>query len=133
MRCLQHTQIARGDQRMRVVGIDQITSELPCRKLVERHVLVEGVDDPVAIRRDGVVLIAVIADGVGEPYEVEPVARHAFSVARRIEQTVDPPLVLVVAWVGQVSLDRGRFGWQPCQVQGDSSQKRVIVGWRRGG
>ena len=67
----------------------QVASELLHREAIEGHVLVEGPHDPVAVGPDGPLLIAVVADRVRVPDEVEPVLGHALAVVRRGEQLVD--------------------------------------------
>ncbi len=55
---------------------DQIAGDLRPREVVERHVFVQRVDDPIAIGRHIVVLVSVVANRVGIAHEVQPVRRH---------------------------------------------------------
>jgi len=48
--------------------------------LIERLVVVEGVDDVVAIGEDVDILIPMESDGVGEAHVIEPGDRHALAV-----------------------------------------------------
>ena len=60
----------------------EIAGELLNRELIERLVLVERIDHVVAIRKNVHVLIAVIADSVGEPHDIQPRDRHPFAEMR---------------------------------------------------
>ena len=58
----------------------QIARELLDRELVERHVIVDGLDDPIAIEPHRAGSIFLVAVGVGIASQVEPFARPAFTV-----------------------------------------------------
>ena len=73
----------------------QVAGELPRDELVEGEVLVERLDDPVAVRPHGAVAIHLVAVRVGEAREVQPVGGHPLAVARRGEETVDELFVRV--------------------------------------
>ena len=68
----------------RAVG-QQIAGQLLDRELVERHVAVEGVDDPVAIGPDLAVVVEVDAVRVGVAGDVEPVAAAMLAPVRRLQ------------------------------------------------
>ena len=61
----------------------QVAGQLLDRELVERHVAVEGVDDPVAIGPDLAVVVEVDAVRVGIAGGVEPVAAAVLAPVRR--------------------------------------------------
>ena len=63
----------------------EVAGELHDREPIERHVVEKRFDHPVAVRRDVVGLIAVIADGVGVAHQVEPPGCHPLGMARRGE------------------------------------------------
>ena len=71
----------------------EVTGQLLHREPVERHVAVDGVDDPVAeqvgVRPQGVV---EVPGAVGETGLVEPVAAPALPKMRRGEESVDEAL-----------------------------------------
>ena len=71
----------------------QVAGELLDGELVERLVVVERVDDVIAVGEDTLALIAVVADRVGEPGQVEPGNGHPLAVVGRLEQAVDQALV----------------------------------------
>ena len=81
----------RDDPRAAVsVTVEQITRKLFADELVVRQVTIEGVDHPVAVLdhlRDRIV--RVVARRVGVPHNVEPMSSPAFSVMRRLQQTIN--------------------------------------------
>ena len=60
----------------------QVARKLPEEELIVGQVLVERLDDPVAVRRHVALDVGLIAVGVGIAREVEPVHRHALAVGR---------------------------------------------------
>ncbi len=96
-----------------------VAGELLADEAVVRLVVVERADDVVAVApgaRLGVV--ALVAVGLGEADEVEPVPAPLLAVARRGEQAVDEPFVGVGRRVGQERLDLGGRRRQAGQVVG---------------
>ena len=61
----------------------QISGELLTGELVKGQVVVEGINDVVALGGDTVILVTMITAGVGIAHEVEPVHRHAFTKVGR--------------------------------------------------
>ena len=55
----------------------------------EGFVVVERLDDVIAVRPDVVWVVAVVADGVGETDLVEPTDRHALAVVGGFEELSD--------------------------------------------
>ena len=72
---------AGGGDHLRILGVEQIPSELFADELCIRLIAIEGVDDPVAVAPD-VVLAAI---GFAEANYIEPVASPAFAVLGRGE------------------------------------------------
>ena len=68
-------------------------------------VFIEGIDDPFAIRPNGAGEIHLITIGISVASEVEPTARHMFSVMRGGEETVDEGFVGVGGGVMEESVD----------------------------
>lgn len=68
---------------------EEVAGELFDGELVERHVGVEGVDDPIA--PDPLEGIAVLLEAVaiGVACGVEPRESHEFAVVRGLEESVD--------------------------------------------
>ena len=68
---------------------EEVASQLLSGEAIKWHVFVKGANDIVAIRRDVVILIAVVTNGVGVADEVEPVACKPLSKVRRSQETID--------------------------------------------
>ncbi len=80
-------------QRRAVAGRDLIGGDLEQEEAVVGHVVVEGLDDPVAIGRglheESLLAGVDVALGVGVPGHVQPVPGPLLAVMRRGEQAVD--------------------------------------------
>ena len=100
------------------------------RELVEGQVLIEGADDVVAVGRDVVILIAVIANCVGVADKVEPIHRHAFAEVWRGEEFIDDFFETLL------SADEGiDFFWswrQTGEVEMETANQRDGIGVGRG-
>ena len=100
------------------------------RELVEGKVLIEGADDVVAVGRDVVILIAVIAHGVGVADKVEPIHRHAFAEVWRGEEFIDDFFKTLLS--ANEGID---FFWswrQTGEVKIETSDQRDGIGVGRG-
>ena len=77
-------------------------------------------------------MIVVLAVGVGEAHEVQPVLCHVLAVLRPGKQAIDEALIGVVAVVTKevANLDTRRR--QTCEVKGHPSDQRPLVGLRIG-
>ena len=67
----------------------QVAGELLDRELVERHVVVQGFDDPIAIGPHLALAVDRVAVAVGIAGLVEPVAAPAFAVVGGGEELFD--------------------------------------------
>ena len=86
--------IERRRQALFLGGVgQQVAGQLPGDELVERQILVERLDDPVAVGPHRPVAVHLVAVRVGVPGQVQPVGRHPLAVARRRQQPVDDFLV----------------------------------------
>ena len=122
---------AGGDELLgRRVG-QQVAGELLDRELVERLVAVERVDDVVAVREDALVLVAVVADRVGEPHQVEPGHGHPLAVMGRGEQPVDLPLVGVGSVSSPKAWTSSGVGGRPVRSRLEPAEQRPPVGLGR--
>ncbi len=101
---------------------EEIAGELFTGELVEGHVLVEGVYDPVAVRGDIVVLIAVVADRIGVADEVEPVAGHAFTEGGVLEEGIDEGVVICGGFDVGEGLDLAGGWWEAGEVEGEAAE-----------
>ena len=73
----------------------QVARQLLDSELIERHVLVEGVDEPIAPGPDRALAVDGVAVGIGVAGEVEPVAGLTFAIVWRGEQAIDQFFVSV--------------------------------------
>ena len=114
----------RADAGLGVRVGQEVAGDLLEGEAVEGLVVVEALDDPVAVGPDVAGVVAVVADRVGEPHHVEPADRHALAVVRAGQQAVDQALVGVGRGVLDERLDLLGRGRQAGQVE-DSRRIRV--------
>ena len=95
----------------------QVAGELPGDELVVGQVVVDRVDDPVAVGPHLAVIIQVQSVGVGVADQVQPVPTDVLSELRCIEKFVDDALVSVRVGVGEVTVDHVAPGRQSGEVQ----------------
>jgi len=109
---------------------EEIAGELFDGELVERHVGVEGVHDPVAPRPHGALGVALESVGVGVASDVQPVPSPAFAIARRGEEAVDDFGVGVGRTVGDEGGGLGEGGGRPVRSRETRrmSSSRVAAG-----
>ena len=135
MRGLQKAVVAGSDFLLDRVLRQQIAGKLLGGEAIERHVVVERLDDPIAIGIDGVFLVAVVADRVGKTDQVEPVHRHPFAVMRRGEEAIDERLDCVLGITG-CGLDKCVYlfdRWrQACQIEIEAAAEGDRIGFGRG-
>src|SRR5207253_7034788 len=81
---------ASGGVGQRIVGGKLIAGDLPANKLVVRQIVIQRLDDKVAVlvgkRPIGIALLAV---AVGIARHIEPVSAPTLAVMRRRQQTID--------------------------------------------
>src|SRR5262249_12716292 len=89
--------------------------QVPCKLLdcepVEGHVLVKGIDDPVAPAPYFAVAVDVVSVSVCIPREVEPLKSHPLAVMRRTKELVDARFVSIRGRVSEKGIDFSR-GWR---------------------
>ena len=82
-----------------------VAGKLLDRKLVERHVGSDRVDDPIAVGPNGSLAIFFVAVRVAVPGEVQPRPREPFGVVCAGQQSIDDLPIRLRAFVGQKLLD----------------------------
>src|SRR5579884_4319655 len=110
----------------------QIAGQLLDDELIERLVLVQGVDDPIAVFPDGARRIDAVAVGVGVARQVEPMAAPPFAVVWAGQQPLDDALVGIGPFITQeifYVLWRRR---QTDEVEVNTAQQGDALGFRRG-
>ena len=125
---------AGGDQGVGVVRVQGVAGELQPRELVVGEVLVEGVDDPVAVAPGvGAELVPLEALALAVTGDVEPVARPAFAEVLRRKELLDGGCVRGIGSVLFEPCDVVEFGREADEVEGDASQQGARVGGGGGG
>ena len=110
-----------------------VAGQLIGHEPVVRHVVVEGVDHPVAIPPNvWLQLIALVAARLSEADEVEPVPRPAFAVMLGSEQFINQLLVSLRVFVIDESLHLSGGRRQAQQVKVRAANERAFVGQWRG-
>ena len=104
----------------------QIAGELFGGELVERHVVVQGLDDPIAIKPDVAAQILLIAPGVCVTGEIQPEPRPVFAEVFGTQQSID------IGFEGRSRERVGLFwrGRQACEVQRETARQGLPVGAR---
>jgi len=109
----------------------KISRELFNGELIERQILVDGVDHPVTIkisvRAKRVVEIPAAVRVAGE---VEPISSPSFAEVRGSEERVDQAFISVRARIINEGLHGARFRRQPEEVQVQTTVERAAVSFR---
>ena len=79
----------RGDNLVASGVREKVAGELLDREGVERLVVIEGLDHPVAVGPHRALRVALEAVGVGVAGEIEPLGGHVFAVMGRGQQSVE--------------------------------------------
>ena len=126
-------EVAEGRERVGVAGEEFVAGELLLHEAVVGLVLVEGLDDVIAVAPGGrAEVVDAVAVAVGVAHEVEPRARHPLTVGRGGEQAVDELIVgrrVLVLDEGSDLFGRGR---QTGQVEGDAADEHGALGFAGG-
>ena len=118
---------SRADTRLHTRIGQQIAGNLLERKTVKAFVRIETLDHPVAIRPNIARVVAVIADGVGKPHEIEPAHGHALTIAGIGQQPIDQSRISIRGRVGHKRRHlRGRGG-QPNQIRRQTPNERAPI------
>ena len=116
-----------GDQLLRIGVREQVARQLFHREPVEWHILVERLDDPVAVSPDGAGKVFFVSVRVGVAGQVEPVARPAFAESGRGEQPVDRGFVRSVGRIRAECVGVFRGGRQPRQIKACAPQQHPAI------
>ena len=112
-----------------VVGLEQIAGNLLPDELVIGQIAIEGGDDVVAVPvgvRVGQILVETVRLRIAD--DVEPVPAPTFTVAGRVEQTIDQPGERFGRVVGQEGVDFLRCRRQAVQIERGAADQRPPVG-----
>ena len=109
----------------------EIAGELLPGELIERLVVIVGVDHIIPVGKNALVLVAVIPHGIAEADHIQPGHRHAFAIMRRSQQ----PVHLAFPGIGALVIHKGlhfcRCGRQAGEVETEAAQQGPAVGFRR--
>ncbi len=122
---------AGGDLREKIPIWQQVTGHLLGDKPVERHVVIERPDDPVAPNPHVAQAVVLVAVGVGVAGGFQPAKRHVLAVPWRIKQAIDRPFVGVRRRVGKEGVESLNRRRQAGKIERNPSQQRGLVGFRR--
>ena len=118
---------ALGDRRVR----QQVAGELLEGKPVERHIVVERANHPVAPWPHHAAAVQAVSVRVGVSRRIEPVERHPLAVSRRCQQSVDNLLERARRGVGKKCVDLPRNWRQTCEIEAHAAKQRLLVCTRR--
>ena len=117
---------ARGDKLVDVALRQEIARDLLERELVEGHVAVEGLNDPVPVA-PGVrpEIVAAKAVAVRVAGEIQPVTGPLLGIVRGVQQAVDQSFVSFGTLVCEERLDICKLWRQSSQVEAQPPDQRV--------
>ena len=127
---LEQTVVARSHLLFGGGPGQQVPRKLLAGEPVEGQVVVEGSDHPVPVWGNVVRLIPMIAHGVGEADQIQPIGGHPLPVMRGFKQLIDQGGVGLCRWVLGVGPDRvrGRGKSGQVKVQATDQGDRIGVG-----
>ena len=111
----------------------QVAGQLPDRELIERQIVIQRPDHPVAPDPLPGVAILLETVAIGVPSGVEPAERHALAVMPVGEQAIDEPVVRFWVAIGDERVDLVRGRREPHKVDRQPLDERGPVGLRRRG
>ena len=101
-------------------------------ELIEWHVRVEGLNDPIAVRPHLTEVVQVQPVRIGVTCGVQPIARHVFAVMGRLEQPVDDVLVRLGGLVGQKAVDLLERRRKSRQIERHATDRGPLARFGRG-
>ena len=95
----------------------EVAGDLLDHEAIERHVVVQGIDHPVAVAPDRAIPVDGVAVRVGVAGDVKPMPAPALAVVRGLQQPLDQATVRAGFFVVDERTDFRRAREQPGQVQ----------------
>ena len=127
-----HAEEAGRDQAVVGPAVDLVAGNLFDEESIVRFVLIERLDDVVAVPPRIRAMHVVFESGrVGISRDVEPEAAVAFAVMRRRQQRIDETLPRVGRAIRNERIDFSRRRRQPEQIEIGAAHQRVAIGARR--
>ncbi len=90
MRSLQQTVVTRGHQLLIGWILEQVATQLFPGELIERKIPIERIDDVIAVRRRGVILVSMVSYSACKADQIQPVGGHSFAILGSVEKIVNP-------------------------------------------
>ena len=113
-------------------GVGQeVAGHLLDGELVKRHVPVEGVDDPIAVRPNRARQIFFIAIGICVTRYIQPLAGPAFAIVRRSQQSIHNLVVGIRAAVREIVVDLLQRGRKADKIKAQTPDKSGAIRFRR--
>ena len=94
-----------------------VAGDLLDDEFIVGHIVVEGIDDPIAIKPNVAQLVFFETVGIGIARGIEPQTAPAFAVVRRGQQALDLFFVGINAFVSQKRIDFSNGWGQANQIQ----------------
>lgn len=130
--------VGSGDQKsgccrcfFKIIRTQYVARQLHADKFVVGQILIECVDDPVAIGIGVVARLVVFKTiALSEAHDVQPMSSPAFSIVRRCKHPINQ---IFVGMIGQIVEKRGDFvrGWRKSQqIKRQATNQSAFVGFR---
>ncbi len=117
-----------GDDGVLIVGRDDVPGDLFAQEAIVGLVLVEGLDDVIAIAPGmGAAFVAFETMGVRVVRDVQPMARKALAVMRRGQQAIDEAGVGAGGGIVDEGFNRFDRGRQAVQVEGQAANQGPAI------
>ncbi len=110
----------------------QVTSNLPCYKLVIRQIFVERANNPIPPWPHRSIPVVLISISVCIASDVQPIRRPLFTKRWPRQIVINHQLVGVGPFVRQETVNLDQTRRQPCQIKRDASYERLSISWRIG-
>ena len=102
---------------------EQVTRKLPSNKLIERKVVVEGPDNPIAIGKNPSPVIQVQTMGVPVTDCIQPIPGLMLAIIGTSKKRIHKPFIRVFASVFQKRFESGWIRRQPGQSERNPSRQ----------
>ena len=119
-----------GDQHFTAGFRQQVARQLPLDELVVGLVAVEGLNDPIAVRRHVAQAIHGIAMGIGKTCQIQPVHRHFFPVMGRFKQAIYLLFICIGGFILLKSVNFSQGRREASQVERQTTQEDSLGGFR---
>src|SRR5687768_10891968 len=114
-------------------SIEIVSGKLVFQELVVGQIVVETVDDPLAVFVGvGIKELGIVTDLVRLVFSVagerEPEARHAFAESSRVDETLDEEAIGFGTFVGEEGVDLGGSGRKAGEIESEAADENAARG-----